>query len=380
MLESLLQTGYLQNLLRYLCWILITGIFLSGAFVYLQSHLKRGWLKKVSYFFSFAGPVMLFLMILGGSVEFGSADEGTPLRFSSISSDAFQAHPIMSQVIEKTYVFGCWTLLGGSFCSGFLMLIKRRLPHLKILIVSYAFSLLGPILLIFLVWNRSLVLDDMEISGLNASWYQKAAEKGNSWAQVELGQCYLEGRGVMKKEDEAFRLFKKAAEQGYAAGQRALARCYQEGVGVTKDERMAFEWYSRAAKQGDAYGQTSLGWFFLKGIGIAKDEKKAFEWFNKSAMKGDSDGQYMLGRCFLFGKGVEKDEKKAFEWFTKSAAQGDVDGQNVLGWCYRKGVGVSKDERKAFEWYAMYGRQHPIQHLCGGHYPCNQDCLPYPPD
>ena len=151
MLDSLFQTGIIQNLLRYLCWILITGIFLSGALVYLQTRLKKSWLKKVSYFFSFVGPLVFILMIFGGSVEFGNADEATPLRLSSIGFDAFQTNPIMSQVLEKTYVFGCWILLGGSFCSGFLMLIKRRLPHLKILNVSYAFSLIGPILLIFLV-------------------------------------------------------------------------------------------------------------------------------------------------------------------------------------------------------------------------------------
>ena len=393
MLESFLTTGIVQSSLRYLCWILITGIFFSGALVYLQTHLKKSWLKRVSYFFCFAGPLVLILMIFGESVEVGSAEEATPLRLSSINLDAFQVHPIVSRVLEKTYIFGCWILLGGSFCSGLLMLIKRRLPRLKVLNVSYFFSLIGPILFIFLVWNKSLEVDDWEVTGLDASWYQKAAENGNSWAQVELGQCYLEGRGVNRSEEEAFKLFKKAADQGDVYAQRLLGLCYEEGEGVSQDYKEALRWYTKAAEQGDEFAQTKLGLFYeegrgvtqnykeavmwytkaaeqgdtfaqanlgrcyANGAGVAKDDKEAVKWYTKAAEQEDAYGQGLLGHCYLYGKGVVKDEKKAFEWFIRSAEQGNSTGQYLVGKCYLSGTGVAKDEKKAFEWLTKSAEQ-----------------------
>jgi len=393
MLDSLLHTGIVQNTLKLSVWVLITGIFFSGALVFLEGRVKGRWLRKSAYFFSFAGLLYLILIILSGSAIIAGTEEQASMRISSINLDASQADPIISRVLESTYVFGCWILLGGSVCSGLLMLIKRRLPRFKVLNVSYFFSLIGPILFIFLVWNKSLVVDDWEVTGLDASWYQKAAEKGNSWAQVELGQCYLEGRGVNKSEEEAFKLFKKAAEQGDVYAQGRLGLCYEEGEGVSQDYKEAVRWYTKAAEQGDEFAQTKLGlsyeegrgvaqnykeavkWYtkaaeqgdtfaqanlgrcYANGAGVAKDDKEAVKWYTKAAEQEDAYGQGLLGHCYLYGKGVVKDEKKAFEWFIRSAEQGNSTGQYLVGKCYLSGTGVAKDEKKAFEWYAKSAEQ-----------------------
>jgi TPR repeat protein len=47
-----------------------------------------------------------------------------------------------------------------------------------------------------------------------ARLYRLAAEKGNVWAQVHLGEMYESGLGVEEDEREAARLYKLAAEQG----------------------------------------------------------------------------------------------------------------------------------------------------------------------
>lgn len=351
MLDSLLQTGIVQNLLKYLSWAFITGIFFSGALVVLGNRLKKNLLKKVAYIFSFSGPLVLFLMILGGSVIIAGTEELSSLKLSIINQDALQNHPQISQALEVIYVLGCWILLVGSFCSGLLMIIKNKLPKYKVFNISYLFSFVGPILFIFCVSNKTLEIDDWEIYGLKASWYQKAAENGDPWAQVELGQCYLEGRGVNKNEEEAFSLFKKAADRGYADGQYYLGWCCEKGIGVTQDYAKAVLWYQKAAQQGDEESQARLGWFYSGGKGFPKNDKEAVKWLTKSAEQGNAWAQMYLGWLYLYGKGVPKDERGAVRWLMKSAEQGYQDSQNGLAWCYRNGKGTRQNDAEAVKWY-----------------------------
>ena len=53
-------------------------------------------------------------------------------------------------------------------------------------------------------------------------WYRKAAERGNAYAQFNLGLSYYYGEGISKNLDEALKWFRKAAEQGHADAQKKL--------------------------------------------------------------------------------------------------------------------------------------------------------------
>lgn len=91
-----------------------------------------------------------------------------------------------------------------------------------------------------------------------ASWYLKAAEKGDAEAQHKLGNCYLHGLGVTENPAEAAKWFRKAAETGYAEAQASLGFCYERGLGVPTDLAEAQRWYVRGASQGDADAQALL--------------------------------------------------------------------------------------------------------------------------
>jgi tetratricopeptide (TPR) repeat protein len=59
--------------------------------------------------------------------------------------------------------------------------------------------------------------------GAAAAQYRKAAELGNSSAQVNLGTMYVHGQGVPQDYAEATKWFRKAADQGNAVAQHYLA-------------------------------------------------------------------------------------------------------------------------------------------------------------
>jgi len=60
--------------------------------------------------------------------------------------------------------------------------------------------------------------------GEATKWFRRAAEQGNSYAQLALGAIYESGQGVDKDEVEAVRWYRKAAEQGNIAAQDTLKR------------------------------------------------------------------------------------------------------------------------------------------------------------
>ena len=59
-------------------------------------------------------------------------------------------------------------------------------------------------------------------------WYEKAADKGDAGAMINLGSLYQNGQGV------------------------ALGSLYQSGQGVAQDYVKAREWFEKAADKGDA--------------------------------------------------------------------------------------------------------------------------------
>jgi serine/threonine protein kinase/TPR repeat protein len=85
----------------------------------------------------------------------------------------------------------------------------------------------------------------------SAAVLKPLAERGNSKAQVRLGDLYLQGEGVERNDQEAVRLFRKAADQGDNDAQLRLGDMYAKGRGVPQNNFHAYVWYSVAARAGN---------------------------------------------------------------------------------------------------------------------------------
>ena len=80
----------------------------------------------------------------------------------------------------------------------------------------------------------------------NAKRYRLAAERGNAFAQTQLGRIYQSGEGVERDCEEAARWFSLAADQGSPAARFALGRMYLTGEGVPQDYVLAHMWFNLA--------------------------------------------------------------------------------------------------------------------------------------
>ncbi len=124
------------------------------------------------------------------------------------------------------------------------------------------------------------------------------AEANSARAQFRLGIMYYQGRTVVKNEDlarqwiaSALPAVLRAAQKGQAWAQADLGTAYELGIGVKKDMTRAAGLYQKAAKQGYAAAQTNLGVLYGTGEGINYDRKAAIYWLKKAAAQGDKIAQ-----------------------------------------------------------------------------------------
>jgi hypothetical protein len=110
------------------------------------------------------------------------------------------------------------------------------------------------------------------------------------------------GRDLMKAGDtaSAFLVFRRAAEAGNTAAQLELGTFYDPLTqpargGFTPEGARAADWYERAALAGVAEAQRKLGLLFAKGgAGLAADTAKAKTWLQQAAAQNDADAKKAL--------------------------------------------------------------------------------------
>ena len=191
-----------------------------------------------------------------------------------------------------------------------------------------------------------------------AEWYEKAANKGNIYAQTSLGILYSLGLGVPKNYTKAAGWYKKAAEQGDASAMYNLAGCYRLGRGVEQNDELAAKYNQKAANVDMPEAQAELAGMYYRGTGVEQDYTMAVHWFKKAIANGYENAYYGLGCCYYDGRGVEKDRKEAFRLFELGEKQGDRHCMMAVAECCIEGQGTLTDFVRA---------RKILEHICGEH-------------
>ncbi|MGZ8190446.1 MAG: tetratricopeptide repeat protein [Methylococcaceae bacterium] len=112
------------------------------------------------------------------------------------------------------------------------------------------------------------------------------------------------------------------ADKGDSYAELQMGLHYTNGNGVPRDDKQAFNWFEKAANKNQIEAQYRLGMALLEGRGIEKNLKTAFYWIEQSALHGNAKAQLSLGDMYGSGMGVEVSKDKAYLWFSLAAAQG----------------------------------------------------------
>ena len=95
--------------------------------------------------------------------------------------------------------------------------------------------------------------------------FTQAYNLGEDQAIINIGLCYLQGKGVKEDRKEAVKCFKEAVKTSNSAvAYFNLGICYENGLGVRKDYKKAIEAYGKAVENGERAGLESIKNVYLK--------------------------------------------------------------------------------------------------------------------
>ena len=117
--------------------------------------------------------------------------------------------------------------------------------------------------------------------------YRCKAEQGDPVAQIQLGDCYLVGRGVEQDMNQAMEWYCKAFVHGDPAVLSKHGYCSKKAMEIERDKVKAMEWYRQAVEQNDARAQCNLGFCYEYGLGMKPNKAEALMWYRHASEQGN---------------------------------------------------------------------------------------------
>lgn len=188
---------------------------------------------------------------------------------------------------------------------------------------------------------------------MDRQFYQNFENSPKPHHQNTLGVYYY----VKQDYTKAFTYFNQAAQQGDTSALVSLGRCYNKGIGVKMDPVKANEYFFKSSEKGNLLALFNLGVQYQTGRGVEKDLDKAFKYYSMVAEAEHPAGVNNLGMCYEKGLGTTIDLDKAISYYRQAAEQGYDVAQNNLGRLYMDGIGVTKDLDEAQKWFTLAARQ-----------------------
>lgn len=160
-------------------------------------------------------------------------------------------------------------------------------------------------------------------------WAQKAADKGSTKGMEVLAMARLSGEmGVPKDPALAEKLMTTAAQKGDTDAQLSLGQFYITGVFGRHDAAAGVRWLQSAADAGNPKAQGTLAYFLITGKeGVPMDAARGVALARKAMAGHEMLGHYAMGVAYVTGAGIAENPGEG--WYQISLAQ-RMDNQQQL--------------------------------------------------
>lgn len=192
-----------------------------------------------------------------------------------------------------------------------------------------------------------------------------------------VGLCYLNGTGLTKNEQQAYKFINDAAVRGEARAMYDLAVMTENGTGTEADKAKAHDLIIKAAEQEEPRALVEMGHRYLNGITVPQDKTKAEEMLRKGAelkypvamleygklLQADGRG----GLEYIIAAADEKNEealliliehernagneKNVYKFARELHILGNNRGTKIMADCYYEGKGIGRDKSLAKDLY-----------------------------
>jgi TPR repeat protein len=156
-------------------------------------------------------------------------------------------------------------------------------------------------------------------------------EAGKDWAQYELGECYMHGKGVIKDRSIAGAWYKKAADQGHLGAMASYGFFLRKGFpekGILGFEEESMKYAIPAARRGHSAAQFSCA------ITSRINPQESLTWCLLAAAQGSPPSDSEMGIKCRFGlQDVRPSIFAAIFWFRRAATKGFPEAAVHLSEC-----------------------------------------------
>ena len=122
---------------------------------------------------------------------------------------------------------------------------------------------------------------------------------------------------------KALLIFEQLSNAGDSQAQYDLSQMYLQGIGTNKNIEKGWVWMNRAANGGNVQAMLELAVRYQKSPALENSEQMAFMWFQKAAIAGSAAGQYNLAHLYEDGNQTPADLLQAYVWMVLSHRSGN---------------------------------------------------------
>ena len=122
---------------------------------------------------------------------------------------------------------------------------------------------------------------------------------------------------------KALYIFEQLSNAGDSQAQYDLSQMYLQGIGTNKNVEKGWVWMNRAANAGNVQAMLELAVRYQKSPALENSEQMAFMWFQKAAIAGSAAGQYNLAHLYEDGNQTPVDLLQAYVWMVLSHRSGN---------------------------------------------------------
>jgi TPR repeat protein len=160
-------------------------------------------------------------------------------------------------------------------------------------------------------------------------WAQKAADKGSTKGMDVLAMAHLSGEmGLPKDTALAEKLLTSAAQKGDTDAQLSLGQFYITGLFGRRDTTAGLHWLQTATDAGSAKAAGTLAYFLITGKeGVPVDAARGVALARKAMASNEMLGHYAMGVAYVTGAGVAENPSEG--WYQITLAQ-RMDNQQQL--------------------------------------------------
>ena len=194
------------------------------------------------------------------------------------------------------------------------------------------------------------------------NFYKSAANAGNEEARMKISSLSRH-EGLNQDLETVKDIFRQLAERGNPLDMYRYADLLLKTAWSDEDCTKAFEWFVKASDAGNAEAMYSAALMLRDGKGVAKNVNECVHYLEKAAELGLQRSQLLLGDLYYEGKIVEKDDTKAIHWYEMAATTGNPRAQYMTATMYRDGLGTDQNASKAEDWFTSYVHSSATQHM-----------------